>query len=124
MKVEVWNTKTNELVCTAKITFGLDVYIVHECNGWNIQELTEWMNSRIDIPYDYKMDIIILKKLQLFNKQREFGRMSDAIVLYSILNYFAGKDEYQMYPSQLEYISMIDLDPRYSNIYLWKPKNS
>ena len=65
---------------------GLDNLIVKQCNNYDSKDLEELLEARSAIPSKIEMDDIILKKLGL--TKYEFGRMTEARVLYAALNNF------------------------------------
>lgn len=120
MNVKLYN-KERKVLVQADVTFGLDVLFVNKCNGtMNEDEFENWLINRTNIEFDYETDDIILKKLNLYHRKKDFGRMNEAKVLYAMLNNFKGNDDLLLYPEKTELISMVSYDWRYSNIYIWK----
>lgn len=121
MLVGVYNKKTKECIATADIDFGLSVYFIDDCNGMDKEELDQLLQSRLQIPWTYEMDNIVLEKLWLSDRKYEFGRMSEAKVLYMMLNYFeSDEDDLCIHPLENELVTRIGEDFRYSNIYVWR----
>lgn len=70
---------------------GLDNLIVKQCNNYDSKDLEELLEARSAIPSKIEMDdiiFIILKKIGLTKRKYEFGRMTEARVLYAALNNF------------------------------------
>lgn len=122
MKIVLLNKKTKVILGTADVIFGLDTLIVKECDMFTPKELNHLLMKKAEIQnYIYEMDDVILKKLDLYHKKALFGRMTEAKVLYAMLNHFETKDDdILIYPQKNELICMIPLNPAYSNIYLWE----
>ena len=121
ISIEMYDTETGTQICTADILFGLENLIVLSCDTIDAIELQEFLTQRAKLPQTYEMDAIIFEKLNLTFHSYDFGRMSEACVLYATLNHFQkNEDTLMVYPLKTEFISMIDLDFRYSNIYIWK----
>lgn len=121
--IELYDHEKEKQICTAKVLFGLESLIVISCDGMSKTELYSWLKARSRLPKTYDIDAIVLEKLDLSKRAYEFGRMSEACVLYAMLNHFISPmDKIAVYPLKTEYISMIDLDFRYSNIYIWNPR--
>lgn len=122
MQVQLINKKENKILCTADVTFGLDVLIVNTCEGMDTEELQFFLEQRAEIPnYSYDMDDIILKKLDLYYKKNCFGRMTYACVLYAMLCNFEKKDDdFALYPVNNEFVCMAVYDPDFSNLYIWR----
>lgn len=121
MQIEIIDMKNNKLLCTAKIEFGLDTFIIEDCKGLTYQELEQFLLKRSELLSHYDIDSVIYDKLGLSHRAYEFGRASEAKILYALLNHFSSpEDEIKLFPRKTEYISMIDLDSRYSNIYILK----
>ena len=123
MKVELFDTLTDETLVTADVSFGLDVAVVNSCEGMDILEFERFLENRAELPRDYDIDDVVLKSLNLYHRKHEFGRMSEAKILYAMLNSFAKEnDNLEVRPLKTELVSMVALDWRYSNIYIWKSK--
>lgn len=121
--IEVYDHSTNQQICQAEILLGLDNLIVKQCNNYDPKDLEELLEARSAIPSKIEMDDIILKKLGLTKRKYEFGRMTEARVLYAALNNFkTNKDQIAVYPLENTTICMIALDNRYSNIYFWNKR--
>lgn len=128
MEIEIYDYKTNLTFCKADVIFGLDTFIIKECtpnpeienNPFNIRFLSEFLEARSELPCSIDMDKKVLNKLGLSNKANLFGRMNEASILYVMLNNFASdNDDYEVFPMKDEIICMVELDQRYSNIYVW-----
>ena len=121
MLVGIYRKTTKECLGTADIDFGLDVFFIDDCRGISKSELDSFLSKRVELPCTYEIDEIVLKKLGLYKRRNEFGRMTEAKVLYAMLNYFESEDDdYCIHPIKNEIISMIGQDFRYSNIYVWR----
>lgn len=121
MLVRLFNKKTKETIVTADVSFGLDVAIVNFCNGMSLSEFEQFLENRAKLPHTYDMNDVVLKALNLYDRKNKFGRMSEAKMLYAIVNSFAkDEDDLEIHPLKTELVSMIALDFRYSNIYIWK----
>lgn len=122
MQVMLVNKKEKKIICIADILFGLDVLIVESCNGMDVIKLQVLLEERAKIKnYTYEMDDIILKKLNLYHKRNQFGRMNEACVLYAMLNNFEKEDDdLALYPIRNEFVCMVVYDPNYSNLYIWR----
>lgn len=120
MKVEIINKRTQELICQADIDFGLETYIINSVQGITEEELECFLEEHSLLPCTYEIDEIILKRLNLYSRKNLFGRMSEAKILYALLNNFeSDKDDYILYPTENTYICLHALDCRYSNIYIF-----
>ena len=123
MNIVVYD-KNNSVLCKADAIFGLSVVVVKSCSGMDVGDLYALINERTDVANFYEMDDVVLKKLGLYDRKREFGRMDEACMLYGILtNFSLPGDGISIYPEKDEYVSMIAEDPRYSNIYVWRKKH-
>ena len=132
MKIEVYDEKKRTCLYIADVWFGLDVLIVREFTKLrddlsisSVGDFTRFLQSRAEFRDSYEIDDIVLKKLNLYDKKYEFGRMSEACVLYAMLcNFKKKEDAIAIYPLQTELVSMIAYDPSYSNIYFWEKRNA
>lgn len=134
MKIGLY--KGNILILIADATFSTDLVFINEIyqvfkkeilpfNPNNYKtSLESWMFFRARSYYTgYESDDVFLKALGLENKKYKFGRMSEACVLYTILQNFKTKDDdYSIYPMQDEIVFMGHIYPEYGNIYDWKSK--
>lgn len=121
MLTELVDTKLNRVICTADILFGLDTLLVEACSNGNPAELDRFLMARSELLHKYEMDQVVYDFLGLSHRMYEFGRASDAKVLYAMLHNFERPDDaIRLYPLKTEYVSMIALDARFSNVYLWK----
>lgn len=129
MEIEVYDYKTNTVLCKADVIFGLDTVIVKECipnknidlNPFTKVYLSRFLEARAELPYSVETDKKVLSKLNLTDRANLFGRMNEACVLYAMLNNFTTpKDnDIEVFPMKDEIICMVELDSRYSNIYIW-----
>lgn len=123
MIVNIYNKKNNNLVCSADILFSPGTLLVKECDNISAIELENLLMNKARFKDSLEMDDIVLKKLGLEKRKREFGRMSEACVLYAMLCNFETDDEYVLFPQEDEVLSMIAYGSEYSNIYLWRKNN-
>ena len=124
--VELYNHETDQILCQAEILFGLSNLIVLKAvtaDGkiMDPKKLERWLEERAVLPRTYEIDQIVLETLGLEDQAYKFGRMSEACILYAMLKHFRKDiDQIALYPIRDTYISMMDLDPDYGNLYLWK----
>lgn len=124
MNIIVYSEVNNSVLAKADVIFGLNVVIVRSCSEMTVPDLYTLINEKADVIHSYEMDDVVLKALGLYDRKREFGRMSEACMLYGIVtNFSLSGDGISIYPEKDECISMIAEDPRYSNIYVWRKKN-
>ena len=124
MNIIVYNENNNSILCKVDVIFGLNVVIIKSCCGMTVPDLYTLINEKVDVIHSYDMDDVVLKALGLYDRKREFGRMSEACMLYGIVtNFSLSGDGISIYPEKDACISMIAEDPRYSNIYVWRKKN-
>lgn len=124
MNIIVYSEVNNSIIAKADAIFGLSVVIIESCSGMTVLDLYTLINEKADVIHSYDMDDVVLKALGLYDRKREFGRMSEACMLYGIVtNFSLSGDGISIYPEKDECISMIAEDPRYSNIYVWRKKN-
>ena len=124
MNIIVYSEMNNSILAKADVIFGLNVVIIKSCNGMSKDDLYALINRKANVIRSYEMDDVVLKTLGLYDRKREFGRMSEACMLYGIVtNFSLSGDGISIYPEKDEYISMIAEDPSYSNIYVWRKKN-
>lgn len=128
MEIEIYDYKTNLTFCKADVIFGLDTFIIRKCipnpeienNPFNIRFLSEFFETRAELPCSIDTDKKVLNKLGLLNKANLFGRMNEACILYAMLNNFVSdNDDLEVFPMKDEIICIVELDQRYSNIYVW-----
>lgn len=138
MKIEIYDYKRDIIYCMADITFGLDVFIINECNPnleiennpFNMEYLVSFLEKRSNFPISIETDKKILNRLGMTDKANLFGRMNEASVLYAMLNNFSAIDteasdsiikdtDIEVFPIKDELICMVELDQRYSNLYVW-----
>lgn len=128
MIIEIYDEEKDKCLSKIDIFIGLDVIIINDIIednyfNYNKQDLHKWLMDRTLLPKTYEIDEIVLKKLGLYNNRHLFGRMNEARCLYALLNNFkSDKDEIMIYPIKDEIISMVSIDYRYSNIYLWRKR--
>lgn len=133
--IEIFDEKMNKYIGTAEIQFGLETLIVRECDFMSCLELESLLENRAELPRTYEVDDIVLSALGLLSRKREFGRMSEAKILYAMLNHFAlldenGRPDYnkddgiRVYPLKDEIVCMFMLDRRYPGIYLWEARKN
>ena len=121
MRVEFVDIIKDCVLCTADIQFGLDTMIVKSCSNKTPSEAEQFLMKRCELPKTYDIDHKVYEMLGLSHREYEFDRASEAKVLYAMLKNFASEnDDLRLYPVKTEFVSMIDLDSRFSNIYVWK----
>ena len=107
MWVKLINKQTKDVLCTADISFGLDVLCVNKCDKLKVSELESFLQNRAEFRDSFEMDEIVLNELGLGYKKHLFGRMSEACVLYAMLtNFKKEEDDLAIYPIENEFVIM------------------
>lgn len=89
MNIIVYSEMNNSILAKADVIFGLNVVIIKSCNGMSKDDLYTLINRKADVIHSYDMDDVVLKALGLYDRKREFGRMSEACMLYGIVTNFS-----------------------------------
>lgn len=128
MQTELYDSKTDNIMCNADITFGPGTFIVNSCTGYDKYkditpaQLEDFLSSRIHYEHTYAFDNIVLERIDMLKQKNLFGRMSDYMVLYALLNNFDDNDGVYLYPLRDELVSMIAYDSDLSNMYILRKR--
>ena len=134
MWIEIFDQKAQKQLCRADLLIGPGTLIVQQflpvCPGEpegvkTKADLYRWLTIRARSMMEptYEFDDVVLKKLDLLPQKYKFGRMDEACVLYAALcNFQKDEDSLGVWPLHTEVLSVIAMDPKYENLYLWEAR--